>query len=351
MLAVITVDNLGDAGGGSLRQAILDANASISMPDDIVFQAELTGPINILSQLPTITDDLTITGPGAKLLTIDAADGSNGIFGDGDGWRIFELDDSTAAPINVTISDITLTGGDLNSTGTRGGGAILNFENLSLFRTEIVNNSSNIRASAIDNKSDGTLLIDSTTIAGNESVTRAGGAIRNDGTATIASSTISGNTAAFDGGGISNGGSATLTIDNSTFALNVAGTGTGNGIRIATSTNTINNTIVEGGVGGPGTFKGSDNLIGGSFGLGPLADNGGPTLTHALLLGSPALDAGDSNQTTDQRGLPVPVDLPSIANAANGNGSDIGAYEAQTLPVDPFVVTTTVDESTTPMPI
>ena len=63
--------------------------------------------------------------------------------------------------------------------------------------------------------------------------------------------------------------------------------------------------------------------------LGPLADLGGPTPTHALRFDSPALDAGHSGGlTTDQRGLPRPIDDPNTPNAEGGDGSDIGAYEA-----------------------
>ena len=53
--------------------------------------------------------------------------------------------------------------------------------------------------------------------------------------------------------------------------------------------------------------------------LGPLADNGGPTLTMALLPGSPAIDAGDTAlaPATDQRGFPRPAGL----------AADIGAFE------------------------
>jgi hypothetical protein len=59
--------------------------------------------------------------------------------------------------------------------------------------------------------------------------------------------------------------------------------------------------------------------------LGPLADNGGPTLTMALLPGSPAIDAGDNTvaQPTDQRRFPRLV----------GSAIDIGAYEYCYLPV------------------
>ena len=70
--------------------------------------------------------------------------------------------------------------------------------------------------------------------------------------------------------------------------------------------------------------------------LGPLQDNGGPTFTHALLTGSPAIDAGKNFTvgTTDQRGSGFvrTFDNPSIANANGGDGTDIGAFEVQARP-------------------
>lgn len=63
--------------------------------------------------------------------------------------------------------------------------------------------------------------------------------------------------------------------------------------------------------------------------LGPLQNNGGPTETHALLPGSPALDKGNTDLTTDQRGVTRPYNDPAIANATGGDGSDIGAFEAR----------------------
>jgi hypothetical protein len=68
--------------------------------------------------------------------------------------------------------------------------------------------------------------------------------------------------------------------------------------------------------------------------LGPLVDNGGPTFTHALLIGSPAIDTGKNftSFTTDQRGLGFArtVDL-GFPKPAGGDGTDIGAFEVQVL--------------------
>jgi hypothetical protein len=62
--------------------------------------------------------------------------------------------------------------------------------------------------------------------------------------------------------------------------------------------------------------------------LGPLRDNGGPTATMAAATGSPAIDAGAAfGLSADQRGAPRPSDFDAVANA--GDGTDIGAYEAQ----------------------
>jgi hypothetical protein len=65
--------------------------------------------------------------------------------------------------------------------------------------------------------------------------------------------------------------------------------------------------------------------------LGSLDDNGGPTETCALLLGSPALDKGGhiEGMTKDQRGQFRPLDDPLVAAAPGGDNSDIGAFEAQ----------------------
>ena len=67
--------------------------------------------------------------------------------------------------------------------------------------------------------------------------------------------------------------------------------------------------------------------------LGPLQDNGGPTFTHALIDGSPAIDKGKNLSTspTDQRGNPRTFDDPNAVNASGGDGTDVGAYETSEL--------------------
>ena len=82
--ATFTVDNTGDAGLGTLRQAITDANAAAGA-DDIVFTVTPPATISLLSALPQIAQPLTITGLGASSLTIRRDPGAATNF------RIFDI--------------------------------------------------------------------------------------------------------------------------------------------------------------------------------------------------------------------------------------------------------------------
>lgn len=138
--------------------------------------------------------------------------------------------------------------------------------------------------------------------------TNDGGGIYNGGTATLMNSTVNGNTAGRGAGGISNVGTAVLT--NTIVAISISGsdcTGTiTSGVRNLDSDSSC-------GLTGIGDLPSTDPM------LGPLADNGGTTQTHALLPGSPAIYAGDSAAcpATDQRGVGRP----------KGAACDIGAFE------------------------
>jgi len=201
----------------------------------------------------------------------------------------------------------------------------------------------------IKNVGDGTVMLTNCTISGNSAVGNGGGIKGNcGGTVEVVNSTISDNSAVFRGGGVFVMG--TVTIVNSTIADNSAeGIGrdtaisnAGGGVWIAGTlsfTNTIiaNNTtrVSTGGdcaIGSEGTIDANaNNLIGddscgpdysGNPLLGPLADNGADTQTHALLPGSPVIDVIPADECvvdTDQRGVSRP----------QGMACDIGAYEMQ----------------------
>ena len=172
------VTNTNDSGLGSLRQEILDANANPGL-DTIDFATGLSGTIVLKSGELQITNDVTIDGPGANLLTVSGNNTS----------RIFNIDDGNlGTALAVAISGLKLTGGN---AGSDSGGAIFNAEALTLTNS---------------------------TLSGN-SAGWSGGGIYNEGTMTLTNSTLSDNSA-HDGGGIFIVSAATLT--NSTLSGNSA---------------------------------------------------------------------------------------------------------------------------------
>ncbi len=365
----------------SLRSAILTANGTTA-DDTIVFDATvfasaqtitLTGGANGELQITGGSGTLTITGTGANLLTVS---------GNNQSTIFFALDGAT-----VTISNLTITGGRGKnfggSLGTIGGGIInsgsLTLKNAAISGNSVINSGTNsgggiynngavtlINSTVSSNLSNGngggicncqrdtamTTLINST-VSGNSSLGFGGGIFNGEpasgSTINVTSSTISGNSAGLDGGGIINRGDLNLT--NSTVSGNST-SGEGGGIKNVTGSVNMRNTIIasNSAAGSPdfnGTLNSQGyNLIGNTSGttitgtttgnilnqnaqLAPLGNNGGATQTHQLLAGSPAIDKGSavSGITTDQRGFMRPFDDPAIANAAGGNGSDIGAFE------------------------
>jgi hypothetical protein len=173
-----------------------------------------------------------------------------------------------------------------------------------------------------------------------------GGGIDNEGTLTLTNSTVSRNSAQY-GGGVHNT-YGPLTVTNSTVSDNTASDGggicnEGTAGRTLTLTNTLVDndcaggfSVVSGGsnLESPGDTCGFDqmgdqvNVSADDLKLGELADNGGPTKTHALGAGSVAIDwipaedcvdADGQPLTTDQRGQPRPA----------GSRCDVGAFEVQ----------------------
>ena len=182
--ATFNVTTTADAGAGSLRQAILDANAAAG-PDTITFQAGL-GTIGLTSGQVDVTDDVTISDPEGDV-TVDAGGTS----------RIFYLGAAGA----VTLSGLTLQGG---STAA-GGGAIRSIDtDLTLTDATLTGNASSARGGGLY-ASDGSLDVSGSTFTDNESQSNDGGGLHVDEalTVSIASSTFSENSAFSDGGGLS----------------------------------------------------------------------------------------------------------------------------------------------------
>ncbi len=250
----------------------------------------------------------------------------------------------------IDSDTLTVVGGMIrgNTAGRNGGG--IEAETVTLANATVGGNSADSCGGGIYANVKGTLL--DSTLGGN-SATGSGGGIYVNGTGTLTNVTLSGNHSGDQGGAIS---AVNVTLLNVTATDNDAHTGGGIFFEAGGAFN-VRNTLIAGNFVDAGgsdpdvagsVTSGGHNLIGdgtGSVGftngmkgdmvgtaahpidprLGPLANNGGPTLTHAPLPGSPAIDHGDNADlpATDQRGVARPRD-------GDGNGSrvaDIGAFE------------------------
>jgi hypothetical protein len=312
----ITVSSNADHGTGTLRQAI----AEVCDGGMITFAASLSGgTIALEDDFLGLEVDMTIDGSALALPVTISGSGRVEVFGVG---------------ATVTLDSLKITNGYAEQ-----GGGIFNGGNLTLKNS---------------------------TLSGNRALDYGGGGIWNNGTLTVTNSTLSDNSAAYGAGilnmqtliltnstlsgnssfhGTIDNETGTMTLKNSTLAGNT--TSSGVNIYVASGTVTLTNTIldqpspvancsgtiIDGGhnidLGNTCGFSAANgSLVNTDPLLGPLADNGGPTQTMALLTGSPAINAGDDDtcaaalvNNLDQRGVSRP----------QGPHCDIGAYES-TIP-------------------
>jgi hypothetical protein len=299
--AVFTVSNLNDAGPGSLRQALDDANGAAGA-DEVVFQAGVTGTITLTSGQLVIADSVAITGPGAAALTVSGNDAS----------RVFYIY-SPAAQLEVTISGLTITDGfdlDLgagvanigenltlegvvltgNATSGAGGGlAVVQDADLptsvTLRQTEVSGNQASegggVYLYLYAPDPEVSLHVLDSTITASQSIGCGGGIAAGymAGEIIVERSTISGNITDCSGGGISAnvlyGGSIVAVRDQSTLSDNEAAY-MGGGVYAAYSYGTVevadsvvsgNRALIGAGIGvGSGTLMVSGSTI---------SDNGG----------------------------------------------------------------------------
>lgn len=355
------VNNNNDSGAGSLRDVI----ANVCNGSTITFADNVRGAINLTSRELGINKSLTITGPGANLLTVQRSPAA----GTAD-FRIFNIASGSAAISGLTIANGNVPGGldsgggilnngvmtltsvfvTGNSAAFQGGGISNGTGTLNLINSAISNNSANNGGGI----SAGTLNCVNSTISANTARTGNGGGIT-VGTASLINTTVANNSAAGSGGGIFNNGNngASVRARNTLVALNRAASG--RDVSGALTSDDFN--LIGNGSGATITPARFADQIGSDASpvdprIGFLQDNGGPTPTYELLAGSPAIDQGHSSgSATDQRGLTRPVDRSDIANAPGGDGADIGAFELQAPAPTPTPTPTALPTATpTPTP-
>ncbi|AEI39004.1 Ig-like domain repeat protein [Paenibacillus mucilaginosus] len=236
-----------------------------------------------------------------------------------------------------------------NNTATAGSGGglfLIGGGQRTIFSSTIAGNSAiGTAGSSLDGLGGGVysiskLNLDNSTVSGNAAVKGGGGlqlAYAVEGAYLVRNATIYGNTADSDnnasgsGGGIGvQAGTAAPLLHNTIVAGNRLGSEAASDIFGSAAGGSSYNLIGTGGSGGLVTGAAGNQTGVSDLRLGALADNGGPTKTHALLAGSPALDAGTAAQApgaADQRGTAF-ARTADAADADTASAVDIGAFEA-----------------------
>ncbi|MBI1762219.1 MAG: putative Ig domain-containing protein [Acidobacteria bacterium] len=371
----LTDNNPGGGGEGAgfvgdLRFCLTQSNA---LGGNNTIDFSVAGTINLAGELPLLNNNVTINGPGASVLTVRRNSGGD--------YRIFTINFNRV----VTISGLTITKGRVLPNGfTGGGGFFVNSgATLNLSNSVVTDNEGysfgggilsfgalNINNCTISFNKAGngggfyilftTANITNSTVNNNMTDFQAGVGIQ-DSIVTLTNCTISNNSATTGGNGVVSRATSTTaatTLTNCTVANNSGPGAALWAIKFAAATAaslSVKNTLASanspanfansGGIlaslghnldtdGTSGFANGLNGNIVGSMGapinaqLAPLANNGGPAQTRALLCGSPAIDAGDNNgaPATDQRGSARPV----------GGAVDIGAYESTQICLGPL---------------
>ncbi len=386
------------ANSCSLRDALAAANDT----DTIVFATGLTGTINLTDDQLLVTKSVSIVGAGVSSLTVNqtlpkrvfyvtSAAGDVSISGltvtganTGDTGTGIHANNTGS----LTLQGVRVTG----NTSTGGGGALRVFSGGTVTITETTVDSnlatgqgwtgglylggSNRTVNVIDSTfsantssfgaaggmglfgTGNTITIANTTIANNSADAGAGALVYDTNTVAFVMCTISGNTSTHPQSGIGYAGGV-LVQNNNTQTTAPVQPSSFVGTILSGNTSTASPTEADLAVYGTSTVTVTDSLVGAasnyvdgggivlstSPGLGPLASNGGPTKTMALLTGSPAIDVGPTTVPTftgnqyDQRGTGF--------DRVSGGRADIGAFEVQAPPGPSTTTTSTTSTSTT----
>ena len=371
LFTVNTLLDVVDAGDSlmSLREALTEANDFAGTDDTVAFQAGLTGTIALETTELTISDGVTIRGPGANRLTV-SADGSFGVI------DIVSASTVSFSGFTITGGGSVESGGGINTvpgtivtldqmvitgnTAVLGGGISGRDYRLTILNSTIANNVGT-RGAGISFSTEGTpvpahptLRIINSTISGNESNTSAGGIEVGLAAVEIRNSTITGNVidrrdagGTFSGGGIHTDKPYTIIhLYNTIVAGNVRGVNapTPDDISVPSlgaksSCNLIGDTATAGGL----VDEGNDNLVGnngtGTIDIHSVLDtvlklNGGGTPNHALLSGSPAINRGRNGLALDPDRYRLVADQRGTKySRIRALTVDIGAFESDAAPL------------------
>ena len=312
------VTTLADSGSGSLRQAICNAGARPG-PDTVTFATNLSGGLIALT-----SESLVITNHDGPL-TITATNLPGGLTLSGENARHVFI---VMPGESLTLDSLTVSNGHAVTLFglTPLGGGLWNYAGTAVVRRcTFVDNDATFGGALMSYQ--GNLTAEHCTFSGNQATS--GGAIETGAgvpQVTLRHCTIVSNTAGTSGGGVRffNG---SVTMTHCLIGGNIAPTGPDVITNLMTYASATYNLLRD----GTNTSGLTDGVNGNRVGttlapldprLGPLGNNGGPTLTIALLPGSPAIDAGDpgfdGTGLTDQRGAPRVV----------YGRLDIGAVEA-----------------------
>ena len=340
--------NSGSGFDGSLRYCVNQANTYVADGINVTIDFGIVGTILLTSSLGPLVFTTPTANPG---YTITVEGGITVVDGQGD-----TQDFNIQSGANVVLTDLELENGlALN------GGAVANAGTLALNACNLVGNSATNSGAGLYNT--GSLTVSDSLI--NNNTAKYGGGLANLGQATVIASTFTANKGTDTGGGAENYGGS-LTLSNSTLVGNRAGTGGGvenysgeltlsnDTIAYNTATDagggvynrdaaamTLLNTIVTGNVltnntpndvsgtipvansnligqnSGFDLVSATSNQLGVSAGLAPtLANNGGPTQTLALLVGSNATGAGGALTSVGANNIGSTDTTIAVANAA-----------------------------------
>ncbi|MCI0332826.1 MAG: hypothetical protein L0228_06350 [Planctomycetes bacterium] len=323
MLATITVNSLLDNGDGA-NTTFREAAAAAMSGDTIVFS--VTGTIDLTNNGTghvRLGTDLTLQGPGANLLTIKAFDPTPNV-NNSDGRRVLLVGNSVGSSvINVTISGLTISGGDpqLIDENTAGGG-IRNMENLTIVDCVITDNFT-FNGGAISNHA-GTLTIIDSKISGN-TAHDGGGILVEAGSVNITRTRFEGNYASNVGGAIINRGFP-VTITDSTFTENGAGdpetplefNGAGGAIATYDGSLSITGSTITG------------NSVGNQGG-GIFNHNSTVTITNSTIGGNSADEQGGGFYSHYLSGASVTISQSTISGNSADEGGGVSAGGSITI--------------------